>query len=267
MRQYLINKRLQQLCNDDGYLPNDKNILLFKEYNQDKLNNIPRQDSDARTILILGNQRLVYFVLKSKFEIHAKLDDLEEFSVGQIALVKAVDTYDVNSGIRFVTYACKVIMNDIKMFYRKINSLSNTAERTKIFFDETVQDKGNSDDKLTLKDTIKDDYNFVEEVVDREELNRIIKNIKYLSKNEAFVLVNYYGLFNHQPKSQKEIADILQCSRCNISRCYTLAVEKLKILTLSDEYLTEEQSILKEKMLTKGPQNDFIDTFVNENNV
>ena len=92
MKEYLINKRLKELCKKRGYLSNEENLILFEEYEQFKLNNIPVEDIIARTLLILGNTRLIYFVLKKEFDIYGQCENSDEFSYGRIGLIKAVDT-------------------------------------------------------------------------------------------------------------------------------------------------------------------------------
>ena len=63
MEKSLIQKRIKELSNKD-YLDGKSNLMLFKEYEQDKMKNIPLEDSDSRTLLIMGNERLVYLAMK-----------------------------------------------------------------------------------------------------------------------------------------------------------------------------------------------------------
>ena len=255
MKEYLINKKLKELC-PNGYLTTDKNMMLFKQYEQDKLNNVPLEDSEARTLLILGNTRLIYFVLKSKLERTSYLSDLEEFSVGQIGLIKAVDTFKAEFGVKFVTYACKVIKNEILMHYRKLRAQTRFAERGVAFLDEEINNDSNEGVPMRLMDVIGDENNFMEELLDEKEAERIIRNLRYLSRNEAFTIIHFYGLFGNAIMSQGEIGKILNVTRCNVSKYYTKGVHKLRVLTLNTEFLSEEERILRYSLLKAGFQND-----------
>lgn len=59
-------------------------------------------DRSAREQLISGNLRLVLSVIQKFTNRGENVDDL--FQVGCIGLIKAIDNFDVNLGVRFSTY-------------------------------------------------------------------------------------------------------------------------------------------------------------------
>ena len=65
-------------------------------------------DTKARDELIYGNLRLVLSVLRRFAGRGELMDDL--FQVGCIGLVKAVDNFNVELGVRFSTYAVPMIV-------------------------------------------------------------------------------------------------------------------------------------------------------------
>ena len=67
----------------------------------------------ARQTLILHNLRLVSHIVRKYYATSKDQDDL--VSIGTIGLVKAVDTFNVELGARFATYAAKCIQNEILM--------------------------------------------------------------------------------------------------------------------------------------------------------
>ncbi len=71
------------------------------------------EPSKRRESLITNNIRLA-ISLAQKFSYE---EDYE--SVAMIGLIKAADTFDFEKGIRFATYAARVIHNDILMYIRK----------------------------------------------------------------------------------------------------------------------------------------------------
>ena len=68
-------------------------------------------DEDARQKLILHNLRLVAHIVRKYYSTSKNQDDL--VSIGTIGLVKAVDSYNIDTGARFATYAAKCIQNEI----------------------------------------------------------------------------------------------------------------------------------------------------------
>ena len=77
----------------------EKNILLKK---------VKEGDKKAREDLISGNLRLVLSVIQRFSSRGENLDDL--FQVGCIGLIKAIDNFDIDLGLRFSTYAVPMII-------------------------------------------------------------------------------------------------------------------------------------------------------------
>lgn len=66
-------------------------------------------DKEARDKLIEHNLRLVAHIVKKYNMIDKDTDDL--ISIGSIGLIKAIDTFDEDKGIRLATYASRCIDN------------------------------------------------------------------------------------------------------------------------------------------------------------
>ena len=62
---------------------------------------------DARDILIERNLRLVAHIVKKYNMADKEIDDL--ISIGTIGLIKAIDSFDTDKGIRLATYASRCI--------------------------------------------------------------------------------------------------------------------------------------------------------------
>ncbi len=78
-------------------------------------------DKKARQEMIYGNLRLVLSVVQ-KFSNRAQnMDDL--FQVGCIGLIKAIDNFNVDLGLRFSTYGQPMIVGEIRRFLRDNNAL------------------------------------------------------------------------------------------------------------------------------------------------
>lgn len=75
------------------------------------------------------NEKLVYHVVNRMFPTFVGNEDV--IQEGYLGLWKACDTYDESKGTQFSTYACQVIVNDIRMYLRKIlktNDILRDAE-------------------------------------------------------------------------------------------------------------------------------------------
>ena len=64
---------------------------------------------EARQRLILHNLRLVSHIVRKYYSTSPDSEDL--ISIGVIGLVKAVDTFKIESGTKFATYASRCIQN------------------------------------------------------------------------------------------------------------------------------------------------------------
>lgn len=94
-------------------LKEDKKIELLKLTRNGDLN--------ARDELINGNLKLVLSVIQRFTNRGEPLDDL--FQVGCIGLIKAIDNFDVELGVRFSTYAVPMIIGEVRRYLRDNNSV------------------------------------------------------------------------------------------------------------------------------------------------
>lgn len=94
-------------------LKSDEMIPLFQRYQ--------KGDILAKEELIQGNLKLVLSVLKRFNNQKYNLDDL--FQVGVIGLIKAIDNFDLSYGLKLSTYACPLILGEIKRYIRDNTSV------------------------------------------------------------------------------------------------------------------------------------------------
>ena len=73
-------------------------------------------DKAAREVLIEENLGLVRHIVKRFTGRGYDVEDL--FQIGCIGLIKAIDKFDLNFGVRFSTYAVPMIQGEIKRFLR-----------------------------------------------------------------------------------------------------------------------------------------------------
>ncbi len=178
-------------------------------------------DLKARECLIEHNLRLVAHIVKKYYASAKNQEDL--ISIGTIGLIKAIDSYDINKGAKFATYAAKCLQNEILMYFRTQKKIS-----CEVSLNETIDtDKdGNPltfSDIIACEDTIADDIDIK---INSAKAIAIIRSI--LSPREQQIIVLRYGLSNRKPLTQREIADMLHISRSYVSRIEKGAIEKIR---------------------------------------
>ena len=101
---------------------NTAKLKVLKESEKmELLRRIKEGDMKARDELISGNLRLVLSVIQRFINRGENLDDL--FQVGCIGLIKSIDNFDVEQGVRFSTYAVPMIIGEIRRYLRDNNSV------------------------------------------------------------------------------------------------------------------------------------------------
>ena len=178
-------------------------------------------DEKAKEILIQHNLRLVAHIVK-KYGQTEEVDDL--ISVGSLGLIKALNTYKLNHGTQFSTYAARCIENEILMLIRANKKHKNTVSI------EDVLGADDENNEITIGDLNFDEEQDVSRVAENkylaERLDVILK--KYLSKREYQIICLRYGLNGNPILPQREVAIKLNISRSYISRLEKKAIEILR---------------------------------------
>ena len=176
----------------------------------------------ARDILIERNLRLVAHIVKKYNSPDRETDDL--ISIGTIGLIKSIDTFDADKGIRLATYASRCIDNELLMMLR-----SGKKQAREVYLYEPIgSDKEGNE--INLLDIIESTD---EDIVDVMELESNVKKLYLfvadtLTDREREIITMRYGLAGTKEITQREIADRLGISRSYVSRIEKKALRKLK---------------------------------------
>lgn len=96
---------------------NTSRLPLMKEEEKIRLVVLSQKgDKKARDRLINGNLRLVLSVIQRFLNRNESADDL--FQVGCIGLIKAIDNFNTELGVRFSTYAVPMIIGELRRYMR-----------------------------------------------------------------------------------------------------------------------------------------------------
>lgn len=180
-------------------------------------------DTSARDELIEKNLRLVAYIVKKYAGIGKDSEDL--ISIGTIGLIKAIDSFDVDKGIRLATYASRCIDNELLMLLR-----SEKKQAKEVYLNESIgSDKEGNE--ISLIDIIEtSDEDVTDKVLLKEDLGKLYDYVEtVLSDREKNIIYLRYGIPDGSKEyTQREIADIMGISRSYISRIEKKALNKLK---------------------------------------
>ena len=98
---------------------------LTAEEEQAYLERCAQGDLDARNVLVERNLRLVAHIIKKYYTQTEEQEDL--ISIGAIGLIKAVNTFKPDRGIRLATYASRCIENAILSQRNKLDLEAKTS--------------------------------------------------------------------------------------------------------------------------------------------
>ena len=134
-----------------------------------------------------------------------------------------MDTFRIDNGARFATYAAKCIQNEILMHFRSRKKLS-----AEVSMNETI-DVDRDGNPLTYTDVISSEEDLPEEVMRSVEGERALTLVRTrLDPRERQVITLRFGLNGAPALTQREVADHLGISRSYVSRIEKAAIDKLK---------------------------------------
>lgn len=153
----------------------------------------------AKEQVILNNVGMVGIVLKS---LNLNTQDEDLYSIGMIGVVKAVNTFNPDKGVKFSTYATPVIRNEILITRRKKRIIPAFS------LDEPYQLENG--DLVNFSEIIADSKWFEEEIIANMQIKQIFSTLS--DREKKIISLSMDG------KTQKEIAGICGISQPYVSR-------------------------------------------------
>ena len=182
----------------------------------------PERRGKVRKVLIEHNLRLVVYIARKFENTGIGIDDL--VSIGNIGLIKAINTFNTDKNIKLATYASRCIENEILMYLRKTSN-----NKTEISIDEplNVDWDGN---ELLLSDILGTDDDITQRGIEEETDRQLLKiALGRLSERERCIMELRFGIGRDgKEKTQKEVADMLGISQSYISRLEKRIIVRLR---------------------------------------
>ncbi|MBW9151100.1 RNA polymerase sporulation sigma factor SigK [Clostridium estertheticum] len=194
---------------------------LSEEEEKYYLTKFAEGDLLAKGTLVERNLRLVAHIVKKYSYPGKDVDDL--ISIGTVGLIKAIDSFNMNKGIRLATYAARCIENEILMLIR-----SNKKIKREVYLQDPIgTDKEGKE--VSLMDVLRSEEDSISDIVENKlQIKRLYSKINVVLKEREKVIIQMrYGLLDGKPRTQREIALILGISRSYISRIEKRVLKKL----------------------------------------
>lgn len=241
--QCLLSKRkgerMKNVLFNYGNLPK----ALNKQEIYELFIRMKKGDSLAKEKIVLHNLRLVIVVLKRYYGCGVNLEEL--ISVGNIGLMKAINTFNINKNLEFSTYAAVCINNEMLMYLRK-----DSKDKCIISYDKLINNPDN--DELTYEAVLQSDEDIILDYEDKNVYQMILDIIKTLSKRDYLCVVLSFGLDGYEKVPQKDIANMLNVTQPHISRTVKRAIDKVRNELIKNGILEENAIVKREKSLVKG---------------
>ena len=198
---------------------------LKKDEEEFYINELLKGNRNARNKLIEHNLRLVAHIVKKYENISISQDDL--ISIGTIGLIKGIDSYKQNKGVKLTTYAAKCAENEILMYFRSNKKYNNNISLNEVI----AHDKDGGD--ITLIDILEQNSESIDDTIQNKDyIKYLTKYLTVLNDREFTIIKKRYGLYGESEKTQKEIAKSMKISRSYVSR-----IEKRALIKMLREFI------------------------------
>ena len=243
---------------------NTSKLPILKNKEKEELfKRVQAGDEKAKEEFIYCNLRLVLSVIKKFSNRGENIDDI--FQVGVIGLIKAINNFDVNQGVKLSTYAVPMIIGEIRRYLRDYNSIrvsrslrdiAYKALQAKEFLtnknlkeptiEEISKEIGVPKEEITFAlDAIQEPISLFEPVYNdgsdaifvmdqvKDEKNSETIWVENISLNEAMKRLNdrekyIIKLRFFQGKTQMEVAEEINISQAQVSRLEKSALKNMR---------------------------------------
>ena len=163
------------------------------------------------------------YVIKTAHGFNNSTETMEDLiQIGNVALVKAFDSYNIETGNMFMTYLATVVTNCFLMLIRKERNKKRILNE--ISFEEKLA-TDESGNVLTLLDVIHDPIKCEDIILKNGEHEELRKLVEGLKPNRAKILkMVYFG-----EMEQLKVGEILDFSQGYVSRTVKRSIKELKI--------------------------------------
>lgn len=209
---------------------------MIKNYTNEELFKLAvNGDKEAEIELFINMDKYCYFIAH-KYNNIAEIEDLA--SIAKIGLIKAYNTFNLDKGIKFVSYADKIMRNEILMFDRK-----NKKHKENVSLN-TLLNLDNDGNELTIEDVFPNPEMAVtqDEIIDIKQILKIF-NENAKERDKIILRRCIIGI-----ERQRNVAKELNVSQSYIARRMTGIKYTLKHIGNTGEFIKVSSFLKKEDL-------------------
>lgn len=191
-------------------------------------------DSNAQNELLTSNLRFVFNMAKKYRGYGVSMEEL--ISEGNMALLYAIDKFDVKNSVKFITYAGYWVRYYMSDFIKKKASRSMIEKNEDIYMhsnyksyeDECIV-RDNEDELVSNIDKLFPEP--IPEYTNEKEISQskiITELLDVLNDRERKIIECYFGLGNEKEKNLEEISQIFNISKERIRQIKSDGLMKMK---------------------------------------
>ncbi|WP_250278668.1 RNA polymerase sporulation sigma factor SigG [[Clostridium] colinum] len=237
--------------------------ILKNEEKEELFKRVQAGDEKAKEEFIYSNLRLVLSVIKKFSNRGENIDDI--FQVGVIGLIKAINNFDVNQGVKLSTYAVPMIIGEVRRYLRDYNSIRVSRSLRDIAYkslqtkemlinknckEPTIEEIAkelniDKEDIIVALDAIQEPISLFEPVYNdgsdsifvmdqvKDDKNNDNQWVENISLNEAMKKLNerekyIIKLRFFEGKTQMEVAEEINISQAQVSRLEKSALKNMR---------------------------------------
>lgn len=197
-------------------------------------------DIDAQNEILTANLRFVFNVAGRYKGNGAPLSDL--ISEGNLGLIKAIQKFDPDKDVKFISYAVWWIRNSMQEFIKKRQATLNFEKEEDSLNTVIPENKfvDAEDDYIVKRDVILSNEEDEENMERQRSQRKIVeKLLSKLSERERFIVEQYYGI-NGDEKNLEEIGIVLGITKERVRQLKEVSLKKLRsdiLLLEASDYL------------------------------
>lgn len=186
-------------------------------------------DVDAQNEILTANLRFVFNIASRYKGNGAAISDL--ISEGNMGLIKAIQKFNPERDVKFISYAVWWVRNSMQEFIKK-RQMHLKMEKEEDTLNTIVCEKrliDNNDEVITKKDVVMSNERD-EEKRENDKSHKLIvdKILSVLSDRERYIIEEYYGIGDKKEKNLEEIGIELNITRERVRQIKKSAINKLR---------------------------------------
>jgi len=188
-------------------------------------------DLKAQNEILTANLRFVFNIASRYKGKGATISDL--ISEGNMGLVKAIQKFDPEKDVKFISYAVWWIRNSMQEFLKKRQACLNyekeeeSLDRPSSIHNEYWRD--DEDEYVTKKETMmSDEEDEAKRELQKNQKKIVDKILEKLSWRERYIVEQYYGIDKKEEKNLEEIGVDLGITKERVRQIKLAALNKLR---------------------------------------